>query len=128
MAGEPLCGEVRIATVRTLNWVAMVRYYRDCVGLKERFVDEASQYAMFDAGPIRIALEGPAKPALPRAPGSGAVILNLEVPDLPRAVSGLQANGVQLQSELRQGPGYLYVGIADPEGNQHIVYQRSAKG
>jgi predicted enzyme related to lactoylglutathione lyase len=127
MAGEPLCGEVRIATVRTLNWAAMVRYYRDCVGLKQLFVDEVSQYAMFDAGPIRIALEGADKPALPRSAGSGAVILNLEVPDLPRAVSGLQANGAQLQSELRQGPGYSYVGIEDPEGNQHIVFQRRAK-
>jgi predicted enzyme related to lactoylglutathione lyase len=126
MAAELLNGEVRIATVRVQDWAGMVRYYRDCLGLQQRFADEASEYAMFDAGPIRLAVEGPAMPALPREQGAGALVLNFEVPDLGEALRALRGNEAQVQGEVRHGPGYTYAAVCDPEGNQHIVYQRRA--
>jgi predicted enzyme related to lactoylglutathione lyase len=124
MAAERLHGDVRIATVRARDWAGMVRYYRECLGLEQRFADETSQYAMFDAGPIRLAVEGPAMPALARDPGAGALVLNFEVPDLAEAVRALRENAAQVLGEVRHRPGYSYATVRDPEGNQHIVYQR----
>jgi len=34
---------------------------------------------------------------------------------------------VALLTEVRHGPGYDYVAVDDPEGNEHIVFQRSAR-
>ena len=126
MSADAFSGALRIATVRATNWRELVRYYRDCVGLRPQFVDEASEYAMFDAGPIRLAVEGPAQPAVARAPDAGALVLNFEVSSLADALHGFEQSGAMVQTGVRHGPGYDYVAIRDPEGNQHIVYQRTA--
>lgn len=119
-------GEIRIVTLRAGNWAETVRYYRQCVGLKAKFVDDASQYAMFDAGPVRFAIEGPARPAHARGPASGALMANFEVTDLAMTVKNLAANGASVLTDIRHGPGYDYVAFADPEGNEHIVYQKTS--
>jgi len=126
MRDARLQGEVRIATVRADNWHEMVRYYRDSLGLAQKFADEASQYAMFEAGSIRVALEGAAKPAFPRGALSGAVLLNFEVGDLAGSLQALLARGTRVLTPVRHGPGYDFVAVADPEGNEHVVYQRVA--
>ena len=126
MSADAFSGALRIATVRATNWRELVRYYRDCVGLRQQFVDEASEYAMFDAGTIRLAVEGPAKPALARAPGAGALVLNFEVASLADALRGFEASGALVEAGVQHGPGYDYLALRDPEGNQHIVYERTA--
>lgn len=119
-------GEIRIVTLRARNWRETVRYYKECVGLKHKFSDEASQYAMFEAGPVRFAIEGPDRPAFGRGHASGALVANFQVADLAATARRLAANGAQVLTDIRHGPGYDYVAIADPEGNEHIVYQRTA--
>ena len=94
--------------------------------LKQKFSDEASQYAMFDAGPVRFAIEGSLRPAYPRGDWSGALMANFQVNDIAQARRELAASGAHVLSEVLQGPGYDYIAIADPEGNEHIVYQRKA--
>ena len=96
MPDAKLQGDVRIATVRAGNWQEMVSYYRDSLGLAQKFADEASQYAMFEAGPIRIAVEGSAKPAFPRGEQAGAMLLNFEVADLEGALLALNARGANV--------------------------------
>ena len=118
-------GEIRIVTLRARNWRETVRYYRQCVGLKERFIDDASQYAMFEVGPVRFAIEGPARPAYARGHDSGALMANFQVADLAGTVRNLADNGASVLTDIRHGPGYDYVAIADPEGNEHIVYQKA---
>ena len=125
MADTDLNGEIRIATVRAADWRGTVRYYRDVLGLPQKFADEASQYAMFEAGPIRLAVEGPAKPAFHRRAGAAATLLNFQVDDLAAAVAGLESRGARVLCEVRHGPGYDFVAVGDPEGNEHIVYQRT---
>lgn len=119
-------GEIRIVTLRARNWLETVRYYKECVGLKQKFSDETSQYAMFEAGPVRFAIEGPDRPAYGRGLASGALVANFQVADLAATVKTLDAKGAKVLTEVRHGPGYDYVAIADPEGNEHIVYQRTA--
>lgn len=126
MSTRPFEGEIRIVTLRARHWHEAVRYYRECIGLKQRFADEATQYAMFEAGPVRFAIEGPDRPAQGRGLGSAALMANFEVADLAATIGNLAANGAQLLTDIRHGPGYDYVTIADPEGNEHIVYQRTA--
>jgi len=120
-------GEIRIVTLRTRNWPETVRYYKQCVGLKEKFVDEPSQYAMFDAGPVRFAVEGPARPAYARGDASGALMANFQVADLAETVRNLTDHGAKALTDILHGPGYDYVAFADPEGNEYIVYQHIAK-
>jgi len=120
-------GEIRIVTLRARNWRETVRYYKQCIGLKEKFVDEPAQYAMFEAGAVRFAIEGPASPAYARGHASGALMANFQVGDLAATVRNLADNGAQVLTDIRHGPGYDYVAFADPEGNEHIVYQHIAR-
>jgi hypothetical protein len=54
-------------------------------------------------------------------------MVNFQVDDLGRSVQNLRDKGVELLTDVRRGPGYDYVAVADPEGNEHIVYQRAAR-
>lgn len=123
----PFEGEIRIVTLRARNWAETVRYYKQCLGLKEKSVDEPAQYAMFDAGPVRFAIEGPASPAHARGHASGALMANFQVSDLAATVRKLADSGAQVLTDIRHGPGYDYVAFADPEGNEHIIYQHTAR-
>lgn len=116
--------EVGIVTLRVNNWNQMLAYYRDKVGLKPRMVAEDVQYAMFDTGTVRFAIEGPAKPAFAKQPGKGALMTNFKVEDIKGTLSDLKKNGVKVLTDIKQGPNYDYVVIEDPEGNEQIVYQR----
>ncbi|HSV35493.1 MAG TPA: VOC family protein [Ramlibacter sp.] len=124
MHDAELRGEVRIATVRADDWPEMVRYYRDSLGLKQKFADEASQYAMFEGGPIQVAVEGPAKPAFVRGARAGATLLNFQVADLSATLQALTDHGARVLTKVCHGPGYDFVAVGDPEGNEHIIYQR----
>lgn len=116
--------EVGIVTLRVDNWKDMLAYYRDKVGLKPRLVAEDVQYAMFDTGAVRFAIEGPAKPAHAKGRGKGALMTNFKVEDIKGAVAELKKNGVKVLTDVKQGPNYDYVVIEDPEGNEQVVYQR----
>jgi predicted enzyme related to lactoylglutathione lyase len=116
--------EVGIVTLRVDNWKDMLAYYRDKMGLKPRMVAEDVQYAMFDTGTVRFAIEGPAKPAFAKRKGKGALVTNFKVEDIKTTLAELQRNGVKVLTEIKQGPNYDYVVVEDPEGNEQIVYQR----
>jgi predicted enzyme related to lactoylglutathione lyase len=121
---EAILGDVRIVTLRVENWADVVRYYGDVLGLKRKFSDDPNEYAMFEAGPVRIAIEGPAKPAHRREGKAAGTMLNFQVEDLEAAFKQLKATGAKLVTDIRHGPGYDYVAVGDPEGNEHIVFQR----
>ena len=77
-----MIGTIGIVTLRVEQWQAMVEFYRDRLGLRPAMVDEAHQYAMFDTGAVRLALEGPAHPAFARGPGRPAMMLNFQTDNL----------------------------------------------
>lgn len=122
-----MIGDLGIVTVRAENWAVMLAYYRETLGLKARFVDEANQYAMFETGPVRLALEGPAKPAFAKRQGKGATLANLKTADLAATLTQLEARGVKVLKGLTRGPNYLYAVIEDPEGNEQVLYQPQAR-
>lgn len=119
-----MIGPIGIVTLRVEHWHAMMEFYRDRLGLTPVIVDETNQYVMFDTGAVRLALEGPARPAYPRAAGQRAMMLNFQAANLPDAIEALKAERVPLLSPLTHGPGYDFVVFTDPEGNEHITYQR----
>lgn len=116
--------EARFVTLRVEDWPAALHFYGEVLGLTKKFADEPNQYAMFEAGPIRIAIEGPVRPAHKREGKAGALMVNFQVDDIQSTIADLGTSGVRVVSEVRQGPGYDYVAIQDPEGNEHIVFQR----
>jgi len=118
---------IQIITLRVDDWARMVAYYRDQVGLAMKFADEDNQYAMFDTGPVRLAIEGGLRPAFARRPGRPGVMVNFQVDDLGHGVQNLRDKGVELLTDVCHGPGYDYVAMADPEGNEHIVLQRAVR-
>lgn len=122
-----MIGTIGIVTLRVERWQAMVEFYRDRLGLRPAMVDEAHQYAMFDTGAVRLALEGPAHPAFARGPGRPAMMLNFQTDDVEAVLEGLKGRDVPLLSPLKQGPGYAFAVFADPEGNEQIVYQRTKR-
>ena len=122
-----MIGTIGIVTLRVEQWQAMVEFYRDRLGLRPAMVDEAHQYAMFDTGVVRLALEGPAHPAFARGPGRPAMMLNFQTDNLEAALDGLKSHDVPLLSPTKQGPGYAFAVFADPEGNEQIVYQRTKR-
>src|SRR6185312_9972805 len=105
----------------------MVEFYRDRLGLRPAMVDEAYQYAMFDTGAVRLALEGPAHPAFARGSGRPAMMLNFQTDNIEASIEGLKGRDVPLLTPLKHGPGYTFAVSADPEGNEQIVYQRTKR-
>ena len=105
----------------------LAEFYRDKVGLKPRMVDEAHEYVMFDTGAVRFALEGPNFPAYAKAKGHPAMMVNFTTEDIHAAMQEMKLKGVKVLTEIKKGPGYDYVAFADPEGNEHIVFQRAPR-
>ncbi len=100
-----MIGSIGIVTLRVERWAEMVRFYRDQLGLHPRLVDEAGQYAMFDTGAARLALEGPAAPAFPRQTGHPPAMVNFETADLGAVIDDLRSKGVTLLSDVKTARG-----------------------
>ncbi|NRF70592.1 VOC family protein [Aquincola sp. S2] len=117
--------KIQIVTLRVDNWPEMVDYYQNRLQLTLKFADLPNQYAMFDTGAVRLAIEGTVRPAHARRAQRPGAMVNFEVADLAAVLQGLRAQGVEALTEVRAGPGYDYVAVDDPEGNEHILFQRA---
>lgn len=113
---------ISIVTLRVENWPGMLAYYRDVVGLVPKLVDEESQYAMFDTGAVRFAIEGRNSPTY--EDGAGKLVVNFQVENLTASVEDLARNGGEAIGLIKRGPAYDYAVMSDPEGNEHILYER----
>lgn len=122
-----MVSQVGIVTLRVDNWKAQLEFYRDKVGLKPRMMDEAHEYAMFDTGAVRFALEGPNFPAFAKAKGHSPLMVNFTTEDIHAAMQDLKFKGVKVLTDIKKGPGYDFIAFADPEGNEHIVFQRAPR-
>ncbi|PZC47502.1 MAG: hypothetical protein C1O27_001449 [Chloroflexi bacterium] len=118
---------IGIIALKCKDWEGMIIFYRDTLGLPVRLVDEAHKYAMFFTGDVRFAIEDIGiAPANPPEPDQSVVVVNFRVEGLEGTVAELSAKGVAFSSDIRQGPGYRYAKFADPEGNQHVLFERQA--
>lgn len=118
---------ISIVALKCKDWNSMVAFYRDVLELPVRLVDEAHKYAMFFTGDVRLAVEDIGiAPANPPEPDQSVIVVNFRVEGLEEAVQALTVKGVPFSSDIRQGPGYRYAKLSDPEGNQHVLFERQA--
>jgi catechol 2,3-dioxygenase-like lactoylglutathione lyase family enzyme len=99
------------------DWPAAVAWYRDVLGLRLAFRNDADRFALLDAGGCRVALkEGPPEP--------GNVLLTFEVDDLPATLARLAARGVTLESPTEQSEeGYRRARLRDPDGHSICLFE-----
>ncbi|MBM3946155.1 MAG: hypothetical protein FJ315_01985 [SAR202 cluster bacterium] len=123
-----MVGHIGIVALKVQDWEKMVTFYRDTLGLPARVFDVENQYAMFDTGAVRFAVEaGGVASTFPKGAGQNPVQVNFQTDALEQTVSGLKRRGVNFVTQVKSGPGYDYIVFADPEGNQQVLYQRAAR-
>src|SRR5947209_11454001 len=97
-------------TVR--DWPAAVAWYRDVLGLPLERLDAAGDFALFRAGPGRVAL----KAGEPRPAGAR---LYFHVADLSAELARLAALGVPPDGDVAVSPeGYRRAFVRDPDGHR----------
>ncbi len=99
--------------IRTADWPHAVAWYRAMLGLEIVLDDPAHQFALFSAGPGRIALKGGSTSAW----GREAVRLTFLVPDVDAERARLAAAGVDVGEPIdNPAEGYREVRLHDPDG------------
>jgi CreA protein len=91
-----------------------VKFYEEVVGL--RLVRRAdSNWAEFDAGPIRLALHG-AIEGRPLQPGGATAVFRVD--DLDEARSALETRGAEFEEHVGEVEGFArFASFRDPDGN-----------
>ena len=92
------------------DWPQSLAWYRDRLGLTLIMLDEPKQFALFDAGTLRLSLKA-------GTPTPGGIRLFFEVQDLPEMLTRLIASGVAITSPMKSSPeGYRRAFTTDPDG------------
>ena len=102
--------------LRVRDWAAALAWYRDVLGLELLLGVEADRFALFAAGPARLALkEG--------QPGGGA-LLAFEVDDLDGWLERLAGKGVGLDGPVKtSAEGYRRARFHDPDGHELSLFE-----
>jgi catechol 2,3-dioxygenase-like lactoylglutathione lyase family enzyme len=104
-----------------------VKFYEDVVGLKLVRRDDGN-WALFDAGPVHLALHG-AIEGRPFQPGGATAVFRVE--DLDAARASLEARGAEFEEHEGEVQGFArFASFRDPDGNvvQIIEYARQETG
>lgn len=108
-----MSAELFLVEIRTADWPRSVTWYRSALGLETSMDDPAHRFALFSAGPGRIALKGGGA----SAPGREAVRLTFLVPDVDAERARLTAAGVAVGEPIdNPAEGYREVRLHDPDG------------
>lgn len=94
-----------------------VAFYRDTLGVQERFLITAPTWTEFDTRPVTLALV-----QWDEHPGVGAVALAVD--DVRAAIDELRGKGVRIVIEPVETDDCWLAIIADPDGNFVYVHQR----
>ena len=100
--------------LRTANWQALVKWYREVLGLRVlvRVVDDG--YALLEAGETRLSIV--ARPS----PGERSTRISLAfvVGDVSQVCGRLEAAGSPISRPLRDEEGLREANTTDPDGNR----------
>jgi predicted enzyme related to lactoylglutathione lyase len=110
----------------TVDMDRAVKFYQEVLGLTLVRRD-ASNWAMFDAGPVRLALHGAVEGRPIETGGATAVF---RVDDLDAARAALEGRGAEFEEHLGEVEGYArFATLRDPDGNrvQIIEYAEGAR-
>jgi catechol 2,3-dioxygenase-like lactoylglutathione lyase family enzyme len=99
------------------DWPAAVAWYRDVLGLELVLRDDAGSFALFQAGPARLALKAGEASA-------DAVLLAFEVEDLSGWLARLAGHGVTPEGPVRESAeGYRRAVVRDPAGCRVSLFE-----
>jgi predicted enzyme related to lactoylglutathione lyase len=100
--------------IRTDNWLPLVDWYRQILGLRVlvRVIDDG--YALLEAGDTRIALIARESSGEP----SARISLAFEVDDVRKLAARLETVGSPVSYPARSGEGLREANTADPDGNR----------
>jgi predicted enzyme related to lactoylglutathione lyase len=95
---------------------AAVDFYSRAFGFAVAFADE-DRYAALDAGPIKLALAGPAEDVT-----EGESAASIKVPEVQGVVDTVVEAGGSVVRAAEQGPHEVRAVVRDPWGNPLVVY------
>jgi catechol 2,3-dioxygenase-like lactoylglutathione lyase family enzyme len=102
-------------TVR--DWPASVDWYRNVLGLQLVMRVDADRFALFRAGPTRLALKA-------GEPRPGTTLLTFEVRNLAAQLERLAAHGVAPEGTVKASPeGYRRALLRDPDGYRLSLFE-----
>jgi CreA protein len=103
-----------------------VSFYQEVLGLRLARRDDG-QWAMFEAGPVRLALHG-AIEGRPMQPGGATPVFRVDDLDLARAA--LERAGVAFAPHAGEVEGYArFASFRDPDGNTiQLIEYAAAEG
>ena len=98
---------------------AAVDFYGNAFGFAVAFAD-GDRYAALDAGPVKLALAGPAEDVT-----GGESAASVKVANVEAAVSAVVDAGGSIVRPAEQGPQEVRAVVRDPWGNPVVVYGRT---
>jgi catechol 2,3-dioxygenase-like lactoylglutathione lyase family enzyme len=102
-----------------------VKFYEDVLGLRLAF-REGSQWAEFEAGPVRLALHG-AVEGRAIEEGGGTAVFRVE--DLDASRARLEADGVEFEEHVGEVEGFArFASFRDPDGNVVQIIEYAGSG
>jgi catechol 2,3-dioxygenase-like lactoylglutathione lyase family enzyme len=102
--------------LRVRDWNASLAWYRDVLGLELLLCVDADAFALFAAGPARLAIK--------RGAAGGGVLLAFEVDDLDAWLDRLAGQGVRPQGPVKvSSEGYRRTLVLDPDGHELSLFE-----
>jgi predicted enzyme related to lactoylglutathione lyase len=109
----------------TVDMDRAVKFYQEVLGL-ELIRRDGSNWAMFDAGPVRLALHGAVEGRPIETGGATAVFA---VDDLDASRAALEERGVEFDEHLGEVEGYArFATLRDPDGNRVQIIEYAGEG
>jgi predicted enzyme related to lactoylglutathione lyase len=104
--------------IKVTDWLKMVRWYVEILGLRLAQDDPANQYALLEAGPGRLALKGNSSTGLPPT----GVRLVFQVADVDAERDRLARLDVAVSPPEDSPEGYRAIRLSDPEGTPITLF------
>jgi predicted enzyme related to lactoylglutathione lyase len=109
----------------TVDMDRAVKFYQEVLGL-ELLRRDGSNWAMFDAGPVRLALHGAIEGRPIETGGATAVFA---VDDLDASRVALEERGVEFDEHVGEVEGYArFATLRDPDGNRVQIIEYAGEG
>jgi predicted enzyme related to lactoylglutathione lyase len=109
----------------TVDMERAVKFYQEVLGL-ELLRRDGSNWAMFDAGPVRLALHGAIEGRPIETGGATAVFA---VDDLDASRAALEERGVEFDEHVGEVEGYArFATLRDPDGNRVQIIEYAGEG
>ncbi|GAC1464021.1 MAG: hypothetical protein NVSMB9_02210 [Isosphaeraceae bacterium] len=122
---DPSCSlrpELYLTEIEVSRWSIVVRWYVEILGLRLSLQEDASGYALLEAGAGRLALKRRGSPA-ENPPGQVRLLFQVEDVDTERI--RLLAQGVPVSEPVDNvRESYREVRLTDPEGTPLILFER----